>query len=363
MKKKHIQRLKTMAKICTILSLGYIDTQLYELCELQHSLLKNPYHDVTVDMDTLSFNEQEKFILKYLKDMKKYPLFIEASKLDKEMITKLANVCIHNPYIHYNNMADAIAVTRINYYPDENKNILGETFNYDSIFGGNFKLRQISLYNLDKEEQDEVKTTYFHELIHAIFPKISESLFFEEGLTELITKECYETSNIAYPLHHALTKMWVETLGVDSFLEIRATGSLDPLKKSLYDLGYDEQKVASILKNLDDLHWLYKTCEYNSYVSQLKEKFSDVLASDGTIKDYKLETYLRTSAYQALQDIQEVYQCKHEYNSNANFMMAAYETEITSYFDPDTIKKCTFKKYFIHQKSKLESEEAKVLVK
>lgn len=335
MEKKKQKKFGILLRFILIFDFIVWDAQLLKWYLELYPIISNPYHNLKIDMNQLSLENQENFINQYIEDLSEYQLFEHAEKIQKDMLENLKLVCLSNPYIDYSDLADRVASTTVEYKEDRGQHVSGKTYNYTFFLSSAPIKQEVFIYGLNKKNNWFIQPTYFHELIHALFPPIKDSNFFEEALTDIITNECSDDRSIGYPLHRALGKMWIETLGVDIFKEMRATGNIDPFKDVLLHLGYSKNDVTNFIKRMNEFHWLYMMqFDPSSAAEKLEGNYPQIYNEDQTINEKVLKTFVKTKMNQLIDDVEDVFQKQYQQDPAYNIIMSAYKSQLLSDDNP-----------------------------
>lgn len=296
----------------SVLIWGYILYQIYDVNEKKQS---NPYHDVTIDLSSMNDEEKKIYLQNYFEKLSDYPLFtnIKSDAASAIINDDLIQLCLNNKYIDYNDLSDRIAVTTVNYSNQKSDIFLGQTHRRHIFYLPKTIYEDIEVIIYGKSTELSLKSTYYHEMIHAIFPRIKDSRFFDETLTDIIEKECFEEEDQSYGRINPITKMWIETLGEDVFMNMRATGKLDSFKDSLKKLGYTQNDIDNILTNLNNI--------INLFYDYLKNG------------DYSCCFNLKKEIEEAIKNIENAYQIQYGRKLEDNIIMKSYIYNIKGYFE------------------------------
>ncbi len=338
-------------QIYIISNLATFDYKLFHIYQTLKIVCENPYHRFEGNIQTLNTMDQQYFIQGYLKDLEDYPLLEQAEKIDQDMFFHIQNLCLNNPYVDYAKMADRIALTQVKYSNVVNKKdetVQGTTEKTYLPWDSSMEVGStVHIYNLEKQKY-HLNEIYYHELIHALFPLIQHP-FLEEGLTDIMTREAYpyDDKTLGYLEHNLILKMWIETLGPDVFLQMRATGSLDSFKQALLDLDYSEEEISNMLSLMEGAH---KISRASSYIQECKRKYPDLINEDQTVNLNVQKVYEEAYFKQLMIDVEDVYERRYHKSALENMIMCCYKNKLLKYYDskrPDGSYDAT---YFEHPK-------------
>ena len=311
-----------LSKLIILSELIWLDKRAYEILQMATQAHNHPYNHLEVEVNELPDEDKNEFIMEFIDRMSDTPLFKVANKVDPSMLNELLLYCQNNPYIDYENLATSIAGTKVYYEPKEGT-VTGETQTQQDFFGL-FSHSNIYLYS--NQEDPSFASTYYHEMIHALFPTIDDSSFFEETLTHIITTEYPSENYSIYEYEGNLTKMWIETLGEDVFYKMRTTGSLDTFYHTLNQLGIQEKQVDSIVQRLNRIHELYLSYDNVSRAKKLVSIYPDVV-KENTVHNSNILKHIKTLQELALQDIDVAYTKQYGQSYQNNRIMKLYETK------------------------------------
>lgn len=231
--------------------------------------------------------EQDDYLLLHAIKENKY-----LSESDKELFYQFADIFEENPYLNKEEVYCSLLNVDVSrklkpfYIDDDTAGI--HSSNYETI--GIF----------DEEEQDVI----MHEGVHTIFSSGQEDTllrFFDEGMTELLSKEYYTKDPFVvdrYFYEVTLVKMLCEIVGSDLVLQSYTTGNMKIIYSELANYGgkdfeYAKNALLTISKDIDFV------CEEDGNLS-LKEDtresllFLDQCAANKTEMedDYYFSSYL-----------------------------------------------------------------------
>ena len=183
-----------------------------------------------------------------IKEKKAYALYYAIisnynfKKEEKKALEAYMNYAIDNKYLNYEKIYDSFVNLSIKRNVDLGDNIVGQ-------FDGNNEIRLSNTAD---------SSTLFHELCHSDI-KNKLPLWFEEGLTELITNEYYGSKSGIYGLNKNVIRFICEIIGKeearDLLFKIEGTGDFNLLTEALINKGIDKKLLQEFYNLLFEYHY------------------------------------------------------------------------------------------------------------
>ena len=198
-------------------------------------------------------DESIKESLEYLKnadvkEKKAYALYYAIisnynfTKEEKKALEAYMDYAIDNKYLNYEKIYDSFVNLSIKRNVDLGDNIVGQ-------FDGNNEIRLSNKAD---------SSTLFHELCHSDV-KNNFPLWFEEGLTELISNEYYGSKSGVYGLNKNVIRFMCEIIGKeearDLLFKIEGTGNFNLLTEALINKGIDKKLCEEFYNVLEEYHY------------------------------------------------------------------------------------------------------------
>lgn len=262
-----------------------------------YRLYQNPYRTTDITFENKSKSEKSVFVESYLEELSDTELLSTADQFDSDIASELLYpLFVQNPYIDLNYASEHISTTSIEYVDSLGENVGGMLGERKLL---PFIKEPVILINKDYEKP----TVFSHELIHSVFPSIFDCPFLEEGITSLLNQEFYQYDS-SYPENVALVQMWIEVIGVYPFWEMRATGSIEPMKRSLRALGCDEEFITGVFDRMNEYH-RYRKLQLTDLPSQrvLKRDFPKTLDENGNYDEFVHDMFVTDLRHQMLDDV------------------------------------------------------------
>lgn len=276
----------------------------------------NPYLHKEIELANMTEEEKYKTVTKFIKDMEKYETIEVMYDLDPDNLKEaIKNLLMSNPYTDFKMLSDRLATTEVSYDDSLSGGVRGKTMIEENAFYERVVIKLL-------EPNSEI---YFHELIHAIYPTIKDCQFLEETISAQLTSEFYHTE-YDYDEPRMVLKMWLETLGSDVFNKIRATGSLEPLKEELENIGCGNEMITIIISDFNDYFSLYKIYKQGQNIKD-ETLPKEIYDASGEINLATARNIYDSKCLHLLQNIEYVYQLKYQDTMLNNEQMKLYQDE------------------------------------
>lgn len=249
-----------------------LGNELYDAGEYYYKLYKNPYREQEIelskDMTTITRGKQ---IMQVFDNLSQTEVMQLARKLDPQIISGLENLCEYNPYIDLNLVAERISTIDVS-YKKLSKNFRGLAYQKQ-------RLLFIGTYIELARNNPEISRTLYHELLHAIMPIVDDCYFLEEGIASLWCQRYYGHFNPSYKTQQEIIMTLELVIGQEPFLEMKAIGSAEPIKKALKSMGYDDTFISQLFLYMNQYqHYYYELCkaETEEEISKLQNKTQEL---------------------------------------------------------------------------------------
>lgn len=180
-------------------------------------------------------------------------------KEEKKALSAYINYAIDNKYLNYENVYNSFTNLSIKRNIDLGNNIVGQYNGYNEI----------------RLSNKADSSTLFHELCHSDKGG-NLPLWFEEGITELISNEYYDSISGVYCLNKNVIRILCEIIGKedarDLFFQIEGTGNFNLLTEVLIKKGIDKKLCEELYDALEEYHY------YQSN-NELKTKGASIIST------------------------------------------------------------------------------------